>query len=253
METYHFEDGRYEVLENAHGDCIVKDKTKEKYFYKKDYWFFEKNEIKKIDKVTWSWRDVAVLFVVGVSIICMLIVLKNIELIYEAEKIKSVMLLVEIYIFTIINVILHEIAHSLMMIFYGRKPGKVRLKLYCKIFPCIVIDTSDSYMLLRYRKAFVYYAGIMVNWIVCGLFVSFFRQYVYLISALVWVDIYNMIPFGGVKTDGYRILMDCILNKKELINKKSKISKLLELVFWIMAIICTFKSWSNFLKDMIFK
>ena len=61
-----------------------------------------------------------------------------------------------------------------------------------------------------------------------------------------------MIPFGGIKTDGYRILMDCILNKKELKSKKSRLSKILELAFWIMAIIYTFKSWSNFFKDMFF-
>ena len=252
MEIYHFENKRFEVLENVYGDCIIKDKTSERYYYKKDYLFFEKNGIEKNDKVKWNWRDVVVLSLIILSVICMLIVLKNIELVYEAEKIKSAILLIDIYLFTIFNIIIHECAHSCMMIFYGRRPGKLKFKFYCKIFPYIVIDTSDSYMLLRYRKAFVYYAGIMVNWIVCGSFTCFFLKYVYLISALVWVNIYNMIPFGGIKTDGYRILMDCILNKKELKSKKSRLSKILELAFWIMAIIYTFKSWSNFFKDMFF-
>ena len=104
MEIYHFENKRFEVLENVYGDCIIKDKTSERYYYKKDYLFFEKNGIEKKDKVKWNWRDVVVLSLIILSVICMLIVLKNIELVYEAEKIKSAILLIDIYLFTIFNI-----------------------------------------------------------------------------------------------------------------------------------------------------
>ena len=148
----------------------------------------------------------------------------------NVEYIQSVL-------FIVFNILLHEMAHYWMMRFYGRQAGKIKLKFYLRIFPCLIINTSDSYMVPRYRRGFVYYAGIMINWIICGIVLIFWPTYSFLLRSIVWMNIYNMIPFGGIKTDGYHIIVNTVLDIRELKGKKNLISEITKYVFIFFEII----------------
>lgn len=152
-------------------------------------------------------------------------------------------------VFIGINIILHEMSHYLSMKLYGRKAGKIKIKFYLKIFPCVVTNTTDSYMLPNYRRAFIYYAGIMTNWIICGLVITFYIEEAYLLRAIVWMNIYNMIPFGGIKTDGYHIIVNTLLNVKDLKNRKSIISEIAKCAFILWAVISVYQSLSMIISN----
>ena len=92
----------------------------------------------------------------------------NYSNIYRAESFSTSMYVYSA-MYVVMSIVTHELGHAMTMKIYKRKYGKIRLKIYYYLFPAIVTDTTDSYILPRYRRAFVYYAGVMVNLITFGL------------------------------------------------------------------------------------
>lgn len=237
MQEWHLENNQYEVLEMQNGDCVVKDKINNKFYYQKKYFVSKKWNFAHREKICWNWKDTVLLVSILISLISMVVVFIEYQTIYSPYTLFSRKEYIESVAFIIFNIVLHELAHYLVMRFYGRKAGKVKLKFYFKIFPCIVTNTTDSYMLPRYRRAFVYYAGIMTNWIVCGIVLLFFPKYSFLLISIVWMAIYNMIPFGGIRTDGYHIIVNTLLNVRDLKGKKNAISEIAKYCFAAFAVV----------------
>lgn len=236
------ENSQYEVLENKNGDCVVKDKQYNKFYFQKKFFASKKYEFENKRKICWEWKDNLLLVGIGLSLISIINVFCNYYVIYNSEIRFGRLEYIESMIFVVLNVVLHEMAHYYVLKFYGRNVGKIRLKFYLKIFPCIVTNTSDSYMLPSYRRGFVYYAGIMINWIICGLILTFFPEKAFLLRCIVWMTIYNMIPFGGIKTDGYHIIVNTFLGVRDFKYKKNIISEIAKYAFLIFAVISFYQS-----------
>ncbi|GAB2023360.1 hypothetical protein RyT2_24360 [Pseudolactococcus yaeyamensis] len=64
--------------------------------------------------------------------------------------------------FLFVNLVCHELGHSLVLRFFGRRRGRYKVKWFY-IFPMITVDTSEAYMLPKFEAAAVCYAGIMTN------------------------------------------------------------------------------------------
>lgn len=244
MQEWHLENKRYEVLEKSNGDCVVKDKESNRYYFQTGYFISQKYEFHDKTQIFWNWKDNLLVFGIALSLISMTAVFFNYGSIYSGNTHFTSVEYCKTFVFVLSNILIHEMAHYYVMRFYGRRAGKIKLKLYLKIFPCIVTNTSDSYMLPEYRRCFVYYAGIMLNWIICGIVLAFFPRYEYLLRCIVWMAIYNMIPFGGIKTDGYHIIVNTLLGIKDLKEKKNLISELAKYAFFVFAIIMFYQSFS---------
>lgn len=145
------------------------------------------------------------------------------------------MLLVAIS-FIVINVILHEAGHGLTLKFFGESAGKIKLKFYY-IFPVISVETSDIYLLPKFRASCVCIAGIMVNIFLCTFIIIFLPNYNYVITPIISLIIFSLIPFSGVKTDGYNLIVTTLMNINEFKGKRNKISIFLEILLNITLVV----------------
>lgn len=99
------------------------------------------------------------------------------------------------------NIFIHELGHILFLkLFY--KNGKVRIgfKIYF-IYPAFYVDTSDSYLLPKYKRIAVYLAGNFMNCIyvlICFIFFPSLNKYNYVIISTILI---NFLPI--IKSDGY--------------------------------------------------
>lgn len=242
MQEWHLENKQYEALEKQNGDCVVKDKRENKFYFQNEYYISQKYEFTSKELICWNWKDNLLLVGILLSIMSMILVFYSYTKIYNANTQYGTAEYIESLVFVFLSIMLHELFHGLIMRFYGRKPGKIKIKFYFKIFPCVVTNTSDSYLLPNYRRGFVYYAGIMVNWITCGVVLVCFSEYAYLLRAIVWLTIYNMIPFGGIRTDGYHIIVNTILGVRDLKQGKNIISEVTKYAFIVFAVISFYQS-----------
>lgn len=225
----------YEVLENANGDCFVKDIRRQKYYFKKGYYASKRCTFTHVEKIQWNWKDSLYSVLICFSWIAFVYIALQYCNIYSKQELswKEYSLLV---LFCVINIGIHEFAHAITMHMYHRTYGKIQLKLYYFVFPAFVTDTTDSYLLPRFRRCFVYYAGIMSNLIVCGITLVLFPSSAYLLRIMFWGIIYNMIPFGGMKTDGYHIIVNTLLKKNDIKGKKNLVGEIAKILFFLCVI-----------------
>ena len=103
------------------------------------------------------------------------------------------------------NVFLHELGHIVVLkIFYNDSKIKVGFK-FIFIYPAFYVDTSDSYLLPKYKRIAVYLAGNFMNciYVLATIFVfKELRKYSY---AVVTAVLINFLPI--VKSDGYYAIM----------------------------------------------
>lgn len=244
MQEWHLENNLYEVLEKRNGDCVVKDKENNRYYFQSGYFISQKYDFSEKTQIFWNWKDNLVVIGIILSLISMVLVFINYNSIFGMDRDYTFVEYMYSMIFLVVNIIAHEMAHYYVMRFYGRRAGKAKIKFYLKVFPCIVTNTSDSYILPEYRRAFVYYAGIMVNWLICAFIIIFAPEHRYILRSVIWMIIYNMIPFGGIKTDGYHIIVNTVLGIRDLKKGKNVISEIAKYVFIIFAVISFYQSLS---------
>lgn len=108
----------------------------------------------------------------------------------------------------LINIPIHEFGHVLLLkLFYPSAKFSVGFK-FLFIYPAFYVDTSDSYLLPKYKKIAVYLAGNFTNSIfllIIYLFCPYLLPYCYLIVSNILI---NFIPI--VKSDGYYAFMTFI-------------------------------------------
>lgn len=236
MKDLYLSNDYYEVIENKDGDCFVKDKNTNRYYFQRNYFISKKIEFDKIEKVTWNWKDSLYLCLIALSIMSAALIIISYNNIYSAEKFTNKMYILSV-VYLIISIGIHEMAHVVTMSFYKRKYGKIRFKFFYHIFPAVVTDTTDSYILPQYRRAFVYGAGIMSNLLMYGLTLLLVPSAAYLLRIVIWGVVYNLIPFGGMKTDGYHIFVNTILNVKDLKGKKNITGEIAKYMFLLFSLV----------------
>ncbi|MEO2190392.1 hypothetical protein [[Clostridium] innocuum] len=117
------------------------------------------------------------------------------------------------------NIFIHELGHILALkLFYRSGKIKVGFKIYF-IYPAFYVDTSDSYLLPKYKRIAVYLAGNFMNCIyilICFLFFPALNKYNYIIISTILI---NFLPI--IKSDGY-YAMTTFVNKYNSAKSKAK-------------------------------
>ena len=222
----------YEVIEESNGDCFIKDIEQHRSYFKKNFYASQNINFRKIEEIKWNLWDSIFVILILASIFLGIYVALNYSNIYRAESFNTSMYVYSA-MYVVMSIVTHELGHAMTMKIYKRKYGKIRLKIYYYLFPAIVTDTTDSYILPRYRRAFVYYAGVMVNLITFGLTLLLVPNSEYLLRIVIWGPVYNLIPFGGMKTDGYHIFINTLMNVKDFKLKHNLISDIAKYIFFI--------------------
>lgn len=244
MSYIYLYNDKYEVLEDNNGACYVKDIKKNKFYYKEGLFASNRTEFKQ-KIVSWSFKDTIYLMLMILSFVLLITLIINYKK-YTFIKLDTVMK-VYAFLFLIINLLVHEIGHAFTLTFFGRHRGNYRFKI-AFIFPTISVDTSELYLLPKFEKICVCYAGIMNNIILCGLVVLIFPQYSYLIVCVIPLIIFNVLPFGGVQTDGYHIFVNIILGIKNYRNSEGVLSKILRYAFYIVSLYILYMTLTKFLN-----
>lgn len=216
----------YDIYEQANGDCYVKEKLNRRYFFKKNLFASSKYAFDEVHIVRWGVRDNILTILVVISLCLLFFLIKQ-----EVSSPIKTATPDSLYIiaFMCLNLILHEGGHAVALIFLGQHPGKIRFKWYY-IFPLISVDTSDVYIMPKYRGMFVCYAGVMVNIYLCSLVMILRPELSYLLPPVYTLILFSLIPFSGVKTDGYNLFIRLILGVNDVKGRRSKLSKYLELL-----------------------
>lgn len=218
---------KYEILETANGDCYIKSIQEKKYYFKRHFFASKNPNIYSIKKVVLELKDIVYLLLACCSVWLLVYLLLNINRITTVNTSKNNVVAV---IYLLVNLVLHEIGHRCVLKSFGRMPGGVKFK-FSFIFPTITVDTTDSYILPKFRRFMVYYAGVMVNIIICFITFIFFKDYNYCIISVLWFIIFNLIPIPWVNTDGYYILFVLLLNVNSFKKKKSIIMTIGKIAF----------------------
>lgn len=233
MSYIYLTNEKYEVLEDEKGACYVKDLSKQKYYYKRDLYASKtKGFEQKI--VSWDFKDTIYLLLIVISFLSVVILVVNYKK-YTFLHLNTSMK-TEAILFLVVNLIVHEIGHAVTLKYFGKSRGKYRFKISF-IFPTICVDTSELYLLPKFEKICVCYAGIMNNIILCGMIIIFSPNYSYLIVCVVPLILFNLLPFGGVQTDGYHIFINIMLGIRNYKIKENIVSKILRYIFYIVSLL----------------
>lgn len=217
MHEIYISSKNYEILEEKNGDCYIKDLKNNKYYFREKYFASSNTEISIQEKTRWNYKDTSLVMILLTVILCLIYIIYKYDSIYGYMEYHFEMYVATTF-FILLNVFLHELCHITVLKIYGRKVGKIRFR-FNFIFPAFSVDTSDSYMLPRYRRFFVYIAGIEINLIICMLVLLLFPEFVYLIKPIVWAALINLVPIGFIKTDGYHIIFNTLMNVKDIRQK----------------------------------
>ena len=99
------------------------------------------------------------------------------------------------------------------------------------------MDTSDSYILPRFRRLFVYVYGLVVNVILMSIVILFFPKYTYVNSFILINVLLNFLPNGAIKTDGYHIWINNIFNVNDYKYRKNKLFIIIKFTFYFICFI----------------
>lgn len=248
MPDTYIKNSRYEILESDNGDCYIKDLAINKYYFKKEYYLSRKIDFDTKEILKWNYKDTIFTGSIVISLIALFLMIFQYNILFDEYEYRFKTYIIAVS-YLILNIALHEIGHTLTLRLYGRKGGRIRFK-FNFIYPTFAVDTSDSYILPKHRRIFVYYAGIMVNILICFATYLFFSEYAYYLKSVIWLIIFNLLPIAGINTDGYHIFIFSLLNVRDYKYKKSMLFRVGKLLFIIgtsiMLIISILKSFGFF-------
>lgn len=218
-------DGQYllfdkiEVFELKNGDCYIR--NGQHYFFKESYFASKRYKPTSICKVKWQWFDFVCMFLVvcSVGLLVEMYLKAGTFMISPFNNASTVGIS---FSFLLANVVFHEFGHALFLKIWHRKVGKVHVT-FRYVFPMITVDTSDSYLLSKFRRCCVSYAGVLVNVYLCSIVVLCFPNYSFVIPQVLTMVLFCLIPIGGLRNDGYHILFSTILNVNSTAKKRTAI------------------------------
>ncbi len=206
-----------EVYELANGDCYFK--RKGKYYFKPKLFASEKYYFEEKIQISWSLFDSLCSMFIVTSIVTLIFLIRYSSSFFRITYPTNEMILFSL-IFLLINIVTHEMSHAAFLKIWNRKVGKIGIN-FRFIFPMITVDTSDSYLLPKFRRFCVYYAGVMINIFWCGLIWLFFPKLTFVIPQILMLILFCLFPLGGVRNDGYHILYSILLGRNNFQNKKT--------------------------------
>ena len=226
----------YEVLECINGDCYIKDKKTDKYYFKQAFFASQNVDLKEIQERSKKLADGIFVALIAMSVLMLAYILFKLNLVFDSKIKYTWSFYFETIAFLIFNIVFHEFAHFLTMWVYGRKVNKIGFK-FNFIFPAFFVNTSDSYLLPRARRFFVYYSGIMINVYMIFLVLVFTPQYAYLTRIILWAIMMNVLPIGALKTDGYHIIFNIIFRVNDFKKSNNIVFVIVKYAFMAVIII----------------
>lgn len=221
----------------------IKDISHDKYYVLNQQ--INKKKLKLIEQnQDYYWRNIVFIFLTLLASIFLIVV--GIDIYSQRNWGNPSLSLIIIPAFTwlVLNIILHELSHALTLLIYGRKVRRMGFKIKF-IFPAFYVDTTDSYLLPKLERVFVYFAGLLMNIILMFILQLFFPEYSYLNSFVFFYVIFNLIPLS-LKNDGYHILMTLVSGYDSKENKdRMSIVKIISLTIFLLVIISTIINWFN--------
>ena len=180
------------ILENEDNSIIV-GKSADDYIlkYQNDFYKMKKKDFIQIcDEEKLIFREEIkenpIYAIIMVGIISLTIVMY-----FFHEKyviIDSNFIIANIILFA--NIFIHELGHVLFLkLFYKSGKIKIGFKIYF-IYPAFYVDTSDSYLLPKYKRIAVYLAGNFMNCIyvlICFIFFPSLNKYNYAIISTILI------------------------------------------------------------------
>lgn len=225
----------YHIRECENGDCYLKHLRSGRFFFKPSLFASEKYQFDKIERFDFGLKDGLFLVIIFATFISVFYLIYNYEK-YARGALNHPHMGMFTVAFLLVNVFLHECAHGWSLRFYGHRVGKLRLRFYY-FLPVISVETSDVYLLPKFRAACVCAAGLMMNIFLCSAVIFFFPQFSYVVPPVISLICFNIIPFSGVKTDGYNIIVTIAMGVIDFRGKKNKINQSLKIVLNIVLII----------------
>lgn len=235
MYGTYFSDSKYEILEIKNGNCYLRDKQSNKYYFKKDLKPSERNGIEKISECKWCIKDTIYTILIFLSILCLCDLIFRYNL-FQKNIVYDMEFLIGSIVYIVINLVLHELAHSFVLKSWNRNIGKYKFK-FKFIFPIISVDTSDAYMLPVVRKIFVFSAGIVINIFLCWFTAIIIPQWIGFTQMMLPIVIFNIMPLGYVRTDGYNIINALVKNTPSAKKIRENYDKICELGFLLLTIV----------------
>jgi len=199
----------YEILEEFNGNCIIKDLLKNKYYFKASYFASRQGCFDKFEAIRWTYKDFIVLFSMLFTLIIFFFVAINTDGFLIGHQNNSIVFVLSATLF-IFNMIVHEVGHMIVLRFFGRSRGTIKLKM-CFFVPTLLIDVTDSYLLPPYRRIFVYYAGPMANAVIGLAILVVFPSHLYLAVLSMFIFAISLVPIKWARNDARHIFL--MLNK----------------------------------------
>lgn len=141
--------------------------------------------------------------------------------------------LIEAVCYVGISIILHELSHSVAYYHYTGKMPKLELR-FLRIFPAIGVSTSLAFLCTPLQRFIIFYAGLFTNILLNQiLFISGYALYT---VPMIFFILFNMLPVGYLKTDGFNILFISVLKNYHFLNKKHPYNRFFKYVIYIMAV-----------------
>ena len=157
---------------------------------------------------------VYVFFEVAIIILALVIYFRRNNYVVIDSNIVIAMLIL------VLNVVFHELGHIIFLrIAYRDHKPKFGFKMIF-IYPAFYVDTSDSYLIPKYKRLAIYLAGNFMNAVYVlfiGVFFPKFSHYNYLVVSTILI---NFIPI--IKTDGYYFFLGLFNKVNKEKNKKAE-------------------------------
>ena len=118
-------------------------------------------------------------------------------------------------LFLIANLFLHELSHVFIFRLFGGKTPKIKFSISIKGLRASS-DSSEAYLMPKYRRFAIFFAGTAANLLCCALFLITLPSMFAAVVPVLVLTFINILPSSVTKNDGYNILKFVISNPKRI-------------------------------------
>lgn len=232
-----FSNDKYDCLIDPRGVVYVKDKEQQKYYLSSR----DKIPVEETRSIYVGLADYYGFIHLLLGLCSLGFVLFRVDIYARVNASQALIITVIALLFLLVNIVAHELSHAVFIYAFGGRVSKIRFR-WNYIFPALVVDTSDSYLFPRPRRAIVYGAGLATNFILSALLVYFIPSYAVCCIPTLWSALINMLPIGAIRSDGYNLLVNVFLRVDEKKGANNTIFRVSRVIFFVIVTVLLFVS-----------